>query len=186
MANVKGRPPRIFGISVSYVPTTSMEPEILAGDYVIFKSINYDDVKVGDIVVYLNADEDKYIIHRVVEDYGSYLITKGDNNALKDTYKVTKDNLYGKYIGKAGILSIFAGGINKIVLGIVLFLLIMGFLVLQIVSFVMKAKKDKLEEEQEKIKNELKEEMRKELIEEIINSTKKDDSIDSNKDADTK
>ena len=51
-ANNEDRPPRILSISVSYVPTPSMEPTIHAGEYVAYKKVKYDDVQLGDIIVY--------------------------------------------------------------------------------------------------------------------------------------
>ena len=170
VANANNRPPRIFGVSISYVPTKSMEPEIMAGDYIIYTSIDYNDVKKDDIIVYYNKDLEKYIVHRVYELYDSYLITKGDNNLAKDSYHVTNNDLYGIYRGKAGFLKIFAGGINKLAIGIILAILIISFIVLQFISFFLKDKKEKLQEENKKIKDELREQMRKELIDEIINS----------------
>ena len=47
VANTNNRPPRIFNISVSYVPTESMEPTISAGSYVMFVGVNQDDIKAG-------------------------------------------------------------------------------------------------------------------------------------------
>ena len=64
--NVTNQPPSIFTLSISYVPTSSMEPNIHASDYVLFHKINYDDAKIGDIIVYYSSKEEKYIIHRVV------------------------------------------------------------------------------------------------------------------------
>lgn len=173
VANVNNRPPRIFGISVSYVPTNSMEPEIMPGDYVIYKSAGYDDVKEGDIIVYFNNVENKYIIHRIVEKNDTFMLVKGDNNIGIDNFKVTKDNLVGKYIGKAGILKIFAGGINQVVVYIILFILVLVFIILQVASIIVKAKKEKMIEDKNKLKEDLREEMKKELLEEIKNEINK-------------
>lgn len=173
VANVNNRPPRIFGISISYVPTNSMEPVITPGDYVIYTGTDFDAVKKDDIIVYFNSSENKYIIHRVIEKYDSYMIVKGDNNMIADSMHVTKDNLVGKYIGKAGILKIFAGGINQIVVYIILFILVILFITLQVASIILKVKKEKMIEDKEKIKDDLREEMKKELLEEIKNEINK-------------
>ena len=55
-ANTNNRPPRIFGLSVSYVPTQSMEPTIKAGEYIMFKQADFDSVEEGDIIVYYNSE----------------------------------------------------------------------------------------------------------------------------------
>ena len=180
IANVKNRPPRIFNVSVSYVPTDSMKPVIEPGDYVIYVGASYEDIKEQDIIVYYNESIGKYIIHRVIEvnTDGNYMITKGDNNLIADTVHVTKDNLVGKYIGKAGILKIFAGGIDQTVVFIILIILLIAFISLQIVSIVLKGKKEELVENKNKTKEELLDEMRKELIEEIKEELKNNDKKD--------
>ena len=102
-ANNHNRPPKIFNLSISYVPTSSMEPTIFAEEYVLFKGIKYKDVytgsyatpeenhqyQSGDIIVFYSHKDDKYIIHRAVgrgidENGNEYIITWGDNNATQD------------------------------------------------------------------------------------------------------
>lgn len=64
--NVNNQPPSIFSLSISYVPTESMEPTIDKGDYVLFQNSSYDKANVGDIVIYYSSADSKFIIHRVV------------------------------------------------------------------------------------------------------------------------
>ena len=52
----EGRPPQVFGYSVSYVPTESMEPEIMAGEYIYYKKTTFDDVDVDDIIDAIERD----------------------------------------------------------------------------------------------------------------------------------
>lgn len=175
VGNVNNRPPRVFGLSFSYVPTKSMEPEIMAGDYVIFSNISFDAVQTGDVVVYYNQGEDKYIIHRVVEKTTDYLVCKGDNNPSIDDVKVTKDILFGKYIGKADFLKIFSGGVNRLAVYIVIVVLIILFFVLQIISYIVKSKQEELKEAREEEKNLLREEMRNEILKEELEKLKDKD-----------
>ena len=65
MATAEARTPRFFGYSVSYVPTESMEPTIMAGDYVLFKNTSFEEVKEEDIIVYRSASG-RFIIHRII------------------------------------------------------------------------------------------------------------------------
>ena len=78
----------MFGLSVAYVPTGSMEPVIHKGDYVMFGATSFDDVKEDDIIVYYNPTEKKCIIHRVnkIVTTGDekYLVAKGDANVAID------------------------------------------------------------------------------------------------------
>ena len=43
-------PVSLFSYSVSYVPTDSMEGEILVGDYVLFKKTDFKEIDKNDII----------------------------------------------------------------------------------------------------------------------------------------
>ena len=99
-----------FGYTISYVPTESMEPAIRAGETVLIKKGGFEKTQVGDIIVYKNNEENKYIIHRVtriLED--GTLRVKGDNdytNPKEDNVIITKDNYYGKYVSTVNFLNL--------------------------------------------------------------------------------
>ena len=196
-ANSKTIPPRIFNLSVSYIPSGSMEPTLPQGSYVLFSKASYSSININDIVVYHNNEENKYIIHRVIgivkdgslisdTKYESYygvvdytvdhLICKGDANALADTILVTKDLVYGKFLTEISFMRIFSGGINSnlVFLGIlVIFLLVIG---MQISQIILKQKADKAKEDAEKAKEQVLDELRKQVLEEELAKLKKDDS----------
>ena len=56
--------------------------------------IEPENIEVGDVIVFY-PEENKSIIHRVVDIYEeeniTYYTTKGDNNNRTDNYKVIKD-----------------------------------------------------------------------------------------------
>jgi len=56
--------------------------------------IEPENIEVGDVIVFY-PEENKSIIHRVVDIYEeeniTYYTTKGDNNNRTDDYKVIKD-----------------------------------------------------------------------------------------------
>lgn len=169
-ASVKHRPPRFFGISISHVPTKSMEPTIMAGEYIMFAKTDFDDVNVDDIIIYRNS-KDIYVVHRVIEKNDSFLITKGDNNLYEDE-NIYPDMVYGKYITTVGILSIFSNGINK---GLVFFLLmfvLVIMIVMQIVSIVVKNKTEQINNNIENEKKKLLEQMRLEILQEELEKMK--------------
>lgn len=180
VGNANNRPPRVFGLSVAYVPTGSMEPVIHKGDYVMFGATSFDDVKEDDIIVYYNPTEKKCIIHRVnkIVTTGDekYLVAKGDANVAIDNIHITKDLLIGKYIGKVDFLKVFSGGVNNFIIYIIIVLLVIVFLVLQIISILIKAKKEKLIEERENEKNLLREEMKNEILREELEKLKNKDN----------
>ena len=166
-ANTQGRPPRVFGVSVSYVPTESMEPTIKAGEYVMYTKTSFNDVNVDDIIVYKNSN-DMFIIHRVIEKNSDYLIAKGDNNPVEDTENVTSDMVYGKYVMTIGILSIFSGGISKNLIFFILIIIFVIMIGMQIVSIVIKNKTDEVNKNIEEKKQVLIEQLKKEILEEEL------------------
>ena len=189
-ANTHNRPTRIFNLSVSYVPTGSMEPTISAGEYVLFKKATFDSVDVDDIIVYYNKDEAKYIIHRVIEKNEALQIitTKGDNNSVADQIEVTPGMIYGKYITTLGFMAIFSGGINQNLIFFILVIIFALMLVMQLASIFIKGKTDKIKEEKEKQKEILREEMKRQIIAEELAKLKNEmnqNNTDSNKQSDT-
>ena len=92
---------RIFGYSYAVVPTSSMEgdnPDSLnAGDAVVIYNTPFEDLEIGDVIVYQSTTDNRMIIHRIVNETNEGFITKGDNNALADTQVITKDSYMGKY-----------------------------------------------------------------------------------------
>ena len=182
-STTEGRPPRLFTYSISYVPTESMEPTISAKEYVIFQSTNFDSISAGDpnnqfdgdIVIYKNSDG-IYVIHRVIAKYDDYMIVQGDNNPIPDSDHVTRENLYGKYLGKVDFLSnLFKGGISKsaiFVLLIVIFVLVIG---VQIVSIIVKAKSDEFKNKKKLDNDKLIEEARKQILAEELEKLKNEE-----------
>lgn len=174
VSNIEDRPPRIFNLSVSYVPTGSMEPTITSSSYVLFKKISFDDVEVGDIIVYKSNEQDKYIIHRVVEKYNDYLITKGDNNIISDTERITSDMVYGKYIMTLGFMSIFSGGISKNIVFFILIIIFILMIIMQIISILVKNKNEQIKKDIETEKEKIKEELKKQILAEEIEKIKEE------------
>ncbi len=173
VANNEHRPPSIFGLSVSYVPTESMEPAIEAGDYVLFSKVDFDDIRVNDIIVY-RSNDNRFIIHRVMEKADSYLRVQGDNNPLPDNELVTKNMVYGKYVTTLGFMSIFSGGINKNLIFFILIIIFIIMIVMQAVSIFIKNKTDEVKRNREEEMNALREEMKKEILKEELERIKKE------------
>ena len=169
------RPPRFFGYSISYVPTNSMEPTIMAGDYILFCEASFDEVNVGDIIIYRSKEgvmAGNFIVHRVTEKYGDYLVTKGDFNTISDDEKITPDMVFGKYITTIGILDILSSPQSRV---IVFFIVIMTFVVmlgLQFISVILNYKKEKLQVENKQRHDKLIEELREELLKEELEKQK--------------
>lgn len=125
----KNKPVSFFGSSFAIVQTNSMEPYIMTGDLIIFKTCSYDDVKVGDYIVFTAGDGFKQlkgqsIVHEVIEITEEGIRTQGKNritNPGPDKDYVTAKNLLGictynsagwgklfTFISKYGIIFIIA------------------------------------------------------------------------------
>lgn len=89
ICKVKNKPISFFGTSFAIVQTWSMEPEIMTGDLIVFHSYDYDDVKVGDVIVFV-ADENfpqivgKTVVHKVIAIEEEGIRTWGVNNSKPD------------------------------------------------------------------------------------------------------
>ena len=174
-ATKEARPPQIFGYSISYVPTESMEPEIKAGEYIYYKRTTFDDVDVDDIIIYKSKTgqmKGKFIVHRITEKYDDYLIVKGDNNVIDDSEQITADMIYGVYIDKVEFLNFITRGLSVNALFFILMLLFMGLMILQFVSVFVKAKKDEIEKKIKEDKQILLEQMKQEILKEELEKLK--------------
>ena len=85
--------PNVLGYRIFYVLTESMVPVINSGDFVSGIPVDYEDVKIGDIVTYKNRSKEITICHRVVELTEEGLVLKGDNNVGADTEKVREEDV---------------------------------------------------------------------------------------------
>ena len=96
---------------VCAVESGSMEPYLMTGSMALINTkATFDDIEVGDIVVYRREADDKNIIHRVVDITDDGLIMKGDANRVTDPTIVTEDILVGRYLGHvewAGYIAMF-------------------------------------------------------------------------------
>jgi signal peptidase len=123
----QNRQPSLFGYSINYVLTPSMEPTILAGDLVLMKNIDPKDLFVEDIINF-NAtvlNQEQSFTHRIVSiletDNGRLFTTKGDNNSSSFSWEINmqESQIISKYVGKSTFLGslyhlIFSGGVNFI------------------------------------------------------------------------
>ena len=90
---------QLSGLRLCAVQTGSMEPAIPTYSLCLVTTrVDYDELAVGDIVVYTRASDGRQIIHRVVELTSGGAVTKGDANHSDDGVSVTPDNLYARYI----------------------------------------------------------------------------------------
>jgi signal peptidase len=171
-----GRMMNLFGFTYSIVPTNSMEPEINVGDSVIGKKEKFENLEIGDDVIYhyVYEDLDIYVVHRIIRyDEGLGYKTQGINTSQEDPIYVTKDNYISTRIWNGNLANI-----GEIVLNNrgTLFLVLIGILLLiaangvfDIFKILDEKKKLSLEDEKEKLKTDYEKELRRQVEEELKN-----------------
>ena len=138
------------------VSSGSMYPELAMHDIIVISGhMPFEDVKIGDIIVFDRPkDHDKVIVHRVVavvDDNPKTLRTKGDNNQnsiVGTDYPITKE----EYIGTVVHVIPQVGFITKILQPPINYIIIAVIIGVMIIRQIVKNKKNTL---MEQIKTEL-------------------------------
>lgn len=126
--------PKIMGYDMFAVISGSMEPNISVGSIVYTKPVEFNELKVNDVIGY-KLSEDTMVTHRIVsiDDENKTVTTKGDANEVEDANPVSEGNIVGKVnfnIPLLGYISLYAKtplGI-AVICGIVAILIILNFL----------------------------------------------------------
>ena len=130
------------------VSSGSMYPELAMYDIIVISGhISFDDVKIGDIIVFDRPkDHDRVIVHRVVavvDDDPRTLRTKGDNNqqsVVGTDYPITNE----EYIGKVVHVVPQVGFITKILQPPINYIIIAVIIGIMIIRQISKNKKKAL------------------------------------------
>lgn len=107
------------GFGMYTIISESMVPKYQIGDMVITRNTTYDDLEIGDDVVYMGKKSDfagKIVTHQVigkdVKEGIRYLQTKGLANDTEDP-SITEDQILGKVILKGRLLSFVSHIVNN-------------------------------------------------------------------------
>lgn len=137
--------PDIMGIKPFIVLTGSMEPTIKAGDLVMVKEVEIQELKQGDIIAFRHTREDVVLIHRIVridtKDGETILKTKGDNNQTEDEFSVEYKNVEGIYIirfNQLGTIAMFIRSPQGLVISVLSILTI--FFLWQLIKSIKREK----------------------------------------------
>lgn len=172
----------IFGYTYSVVPTDSMEPEINVGDSVIGKKESFDNLEIGDDVIYhyVYEDIDIYVVHRIIRyDEGYGFKTQGINTKQEDPIYVTKDNYISTVVWSGSLANI--GEIvlkNRGTLFLVLIailLLIAGNGVFDIIKILDERKQLRQKEEKEQLEQNYEDELRRQVEAELKKEQEQND-----------
>lgn len=164
--------PSFFGWKPFIVLSGSMETQISAGDIVVVKEIDTNELKKGDIIAF--KDGNIVITHRIDEvteiDGKTQYITKGDNNNTQDIGYVLPEQVEGVFkfkIARLGNIAMFI----QTPLGMIVCLSIPIIIIILLQTTDSKKEKEeliaklnkqsKMEEEIEKLKKQNEELMKK-------------------------
>lgn len=103
------------------ITSGSMWPALKTGDLVLIQGVSKEELEVGNVIVFKNADNGTFTIHRIVALGEQTLTTKGDGNFEND-----KPVAYAAVVGRLlmwngrnvripllGNVTMFAQGITK-------------------------------------------------------------------------
>ena len=146
----------IFGYSVCYVITGSMEPELQVGDVILIKEMSADQILEGFIITYESRSGSmagNYITHRVdsvqeplTENDEYYFRTKGDANSVVDAEIITIDQIKGVYQKKLPLLQFIVSMLsNPIIFIFAIIIPLLFSLIMQLVEFIITLKESREE-----------------------------------------
>ena len=123
----------ILGYKSYIIKTNSMEPTISINDVVITKKVKKEKIKKGDVITFLQDGE--VITHRItqIDDNGNYT-TKGDNNNIEDTFKITYENIEGKHILTIPYLGKIVQALDNKIVFLIITLIILIFMFITILN----------------------------------------------------
>lgn len=134
----------MFGYSVCYVLTGSMEPYLEVGDVLLIKDEAQEEIEVDDIITFVSVSgplAGNFVTHRVVEvlDEGEmyYYRTKGDANPAVDAEIVGYNQIEGVFDKKLTIAKTIMSVISNPFIFIMLVIIpLLVSLIMQFVNFV--------------------------------------------------
>ena len=93
----------LFGYQYLTILTGSMEPNLPVGTIICIHKVDFEDLKVGDVVTY-GSKETVFVTHRIIEIGDGYVVTQGDASNNPDPTPVSKDRIQGKVIFHSNFL----------------------------------------------------------------------------------
>lgn len=111
-----------------------MEQTIGINDVIITKEVKEEDLKVHDIITFIKNGE--VITHRITqieyEDNEIKYTTKGDNNNIEDSFKITYDAIEGKHILTIPNLGVIVKVLEDKIIFLIILLIILIYMLFKI------------------------------------------------------
>lgn len=147
------------GYRLFTVATGSMEPKYKVGDILISKSVDSNEIQVGDDIVYKGAEgsfKGKTVTHQVVsiedENGKKKITTKGIANIEEDP-KIDESQVYGKVIYKVKSLSFLSQLIKNIYVFYFIIFIPIAIIIFRQIRVLLKKDDDEDGEDDEKLDN---------------------------------
>ena len=88
---------RTFEIDKNEFKEFSMSNGFKKGDAIVSVGSEFEQLQIGDIIIFQTSARKEPIIHRIVEIGDNWVSTKGDNNINQFSfeYRIPKDNILG-------------------------------------------------------------------------------------------
>lgn len=140
---------RYMGFKGYVILTESMEPELVPNDFVFITAYDFDDLKEGDIVAFVDPNNNvvvHYFAEWTVNERGDacFRTRPANPEAPMDYWRITKDKFVGIYSGRipkvGGFLRVVGSPIGLIAI------VVIGVSVYLIVHIFKKPTKEKQEE----------------------------------------
>ncbi|MGD9901233.1 MAG: signal peptidase I [Spirochaetales bacterium] len=138
----------VFGYSVCYILTASMEPTLNVGDVILIKDTDPTEIQIGDIITYKSdygSLAGSYITHRVTQITDNegvlWFTTKGDANSVEDVEIITVAKIEGVYVREMPIIKFLASMLSNTLLFVTIIIIpLLIAMAIQIADFVKTAK----------------------------------------------
>ena len=106
---------RIVGFTPYAVLSGSMEPAFHVGSLIYVKSVDPEDIKVGDAITFRLSGEDTAATHRVIEidRENQCYYTKGDANETPDASPVPYSSVLGRAVFTVPKLGLFSSWLSS-------------------------------------------------------------------------
>ena len=143
------------GYRMFNVATESMIPKYEVGDILIAKEISPEELKIGDDVAYIGKEgsfNDRIVTHQIIEknkeDNKYIFLTKGIANDIADP-KIGEEQILGKIIYKAKLLSLFGKAIQNIYVFYFIIFIPIVLIIFKQIYRILKDREDNIEEDRE-------------------------------------
>ena len=97
---------REFGINKEEFKESKFSNGFKKGDAILSVGANFEELKIGDVIIFQTSARDDPIIHRIVKIGDSWVGTKGDNNLNQFSFeqRIPSENIIGVAKARAPLL----------------------------------------------------------------------------------